>query len=253
MKKVELHLHLDGSVRESTVAELLGVNEKDIENKLHVNDYNSNLTEYLTKFDMPIKVMQTKENLSRIARELGEDLEKDGIIYAEVRFAPQLHTKKGLSYDDIVLSVIEGFKKCNIKINVILCMMRGASYINNLKTIEVAEKYLNKGVVALDLAGDEKHFKTKDYEELFKIAKEKNIPFTIHAGEADDTDIVVAGIVEFLTCRAALGIGGRGRLPGAHRCGVGNGRRHDCSFPGISRCRSERDSRWSGVQRQSAR
>lgn len=194
MKKVELHLHLDGSVRESTVAELLGVNENDIENKLHVNDYNSSLTEYLTKFDMPIKVMQTKENLSRIARELGEDLEKDDIIYAEVRFAPQLHTKKGLSYDDIVLSVIEGFKKCNIKINVILCMMRGASYINNLKTIEVAEKYLNKGVVALDLAGDEKHFKTKDYEELFKIAKEKNIPFTIHAGEADDASSVLDAI-----------------------------------------------------------
>ena len=143
---------------------------------------------------MPIKVMQTKENLSRIARELGEDLEKDDIIYAEVRFAPQLHTKKGLSYDDIVLSVIEGFKKCNIKINVILCMMRGASYINNLKTIEVAEKYLNKGVVALDLAGDEKHFKTKDYEELFKIAKEKNIPFTIHAGEADDASSVLDAI-----------------------------------------------------------
>lgn len=192
MKKVELHL--DGSVRESTVAELLGVNENDIENKLHVNDYNSSLSEYLTKFDMPIKVMQTKENLSRIARELGEDLEKDDIIYAEVRFAPQLHTKKGLSYDDIVLSVIEGFKKCNIKINVILCMMRGASYINNLKTIEVAEKYLNKGVVALDLAGDEKHFKTKDYEELFKIAKEKNIPFTIHAGEADDASSVLDAI-----------------------------------------------------------
>ena len=143
---------------------------------------------------MPLKVMQTKENLSRIALELGEDLEKDDIIYAEVRFAPQLHTKNGLSYDDIVFSVIEGFKKCNIKINVILCMMRGASYINNLKTIEVAEKYLNKGVVALDLAGDEKHFKTKDYEDLFKMAKEKNIPFTIHAGEADNANSVLDAI-----------------------------------------------------------
>ena len=194
MKKVELHLHLDGSVRESTIAELLNKKLEDIKDKLHVNDYNSSLTEYLTKFDMPIKVMQTKENLKRIARELGEDLKKDDVIYAEVRFAPQLHTKKGLSYDDIVLSVIEGFKKCNIKINVILCMMRGASYINNLKTIEVAEKYLNKGVVALDLAGDEKHFKTKDYEELFNIAKEKNIPFTIHAGEADDASSVLDAI-----------------------------------------------------------
>ena len=72
--------------------------------------------------------------------------------------------------------------------------MRGASYSDNLKTIEVAEKYLNKGVVALDLAGDEKHFKTKDYEELFKIAKEKNIPFTIHAGEADDASSVLDAI-----------------------------------------------------------
>ena len=97
MKKVELHLHLDGSVRESTIAELLGVNEKDIENMLHASDFNCDLKEYLTKFDMPLKVMQTKENLSRIAMELGEDLEKDDIIYAEVRFAPQLHTKNGLS------------------------------------------------------------------------------------------------------------------------------------------------------------
>ena len=194
MKKVELHLHLDGSVRESTIAELLNKKLEDIKDKLHVNDYNSSLTEYLTKFDMPIKVMQTKENLKRIARELGEDLKKDDVIYAEVRFAPQLHTKEGLSYDDVVLSVIEGFKKCNIKINIILCMMRGASYIDNFKTIEVAEKYLNKGVVALDLAGDEKHYKTKDYEELFKIAKEKKIPFTIHAGEADDASSVLDAI-----------------------------------------------------------
>ena len=83
--------------------------------------------------------------------------------------------------------------------------MRGASYIDNLKTIEVAEKYLNKGVVALDLAGDEKHFKTKDYEELFKIAKEKNIPFTIHAGEADDASSVLDAI-SFGTKRIGHGI-----------------------------------------------
>lgn len=194
MKKVELHLHLDGSVRESTVAELLNVKLEDIKDKLHVSSYNADLPEYLSKFDIPIKVMQSKENLSRIAMELGEDLARDDVIYAEVRFAPMLHTKEGLTYDDVVLSVLEGFKSCNIKINVILCMMRGASYIDNLKTIEIAEKYLNKGVVALDLAGDEKHFKTKDYEKLFKVAKEKNIPFTIHAGEACDASSVLDAI-----------------------------------------------------------
>lgn len=195
MKKVELHLHLDGSLRPSTVAQILNLDTGYVKNNMIVKSDNDSLSEYLTKFDLPIKAMQTKENLKRVASELAEDLKEDEVIYAEVRFAPQFHTDQGLTFDEVVESVLDGVKSVKeIKINVILCMMRGASYENNLKTIEVAEKYLNKGVVALDLAGDEKKYKTSDYEKLFDVAKKKNIPFTIHAGEAAGAKSVLEAI-----------------------------------------------------------
>lgn len=195
MKKIELHVHLDGSVRPKTVSELLNYDIKDVKSKMMVTSDTKDLTEYLTKFDLPIKAMQTKDNLKRIAKELALDLKDDDVIYAEVRFAPILHTKEGLSLDEVVSSVLEGIKSVNeIKINLILCMMRGFSYEDNLKTIMVAKKFLNKGVVGLDLAGDEKKYKTINYKDLFMIAKDNNIPFTIHAGEADTSKSVLDAI-----------------------------------------------------------
>lgn len=195
MKKIELHVHLDGSVSPKTVSELLNYDIKDVKNKMMVTSDTKDLTEYLTKFDFPIKAMQTKDNLKRIARELALDLKDDDVIYAEVRFAPILHTKEGLSLDEVVSSVLEGIKSVNeINVNLILCMMRGFSYEDNLKTIMVTKKFLNKGVVGLDLAGDEKKYKTINYKDLFMIAKDNNIPFTIHAGEADTSKSVLDAI-----------------------------------------------------------
>ena len=187
MKKVELHVHLDGSVRPSTISEILNLDLNYVKKNMSVDSNNEDLSCYLTKFDLPAKAMQTKDNLKRIAKELALDLVSDDIIYAEVRFAPQKHTLNGLSLDDVILSVLEGLKSVSgIKTNVILCMMRGDSFDKNKEVIDVCKKYLGSGVVALDLAGDEKHFKTKDYKTLFDIAKEKEVPFTIHAGEADN-------------------------------------------------------------------
>lgn len=195
MKKVELHIHLDGSLRPSTVAELLKISEEEATNKMIVKNSNQDLTEYLSKFDLPIKAMQTNENLKRVALELAYDLKLDDVIYAEVRFAPQKHTLNGLSLDDVITSVLEGFKSANkIKINLILCMMRGDSFQKNKEVIKICKKYLNKGVVALDLAGDEKKYETKDYKSLFDIANKENIPFTIHAGEADGPKSVLDAI-----------------------------------------------------------
>lgn len=185
MKKVELHVHLDGSVRPSTVSELLNRDLEDVCREMTVDSSNPNLSMYLTKFDLPLSVMQTKENLTRIAYELASDLKKDEVIYAEVRFAPIFHTKKGLSYDEIINSVLEGFKRVNIKINLLLCMMRGQSMEDNYAIIDLASKYLGKGVCGIDLAGDEYNYKTSLYEPLFREARQRNIPFTIHAGEAD--------------------------------------------------------------------
>ena len=186
LKKVELHLHLDGSVRPSTIASILNMDEQDIRKKMCTNKDTKDLKDYLSKFDLPISVMQTKENLTRISYELALDLKQDNVIYAEIRFAPLFHTKQGLTIDEVIIAVLDGLKQVPVKTNLILCMMRGSSYENNYKVIETAYKFLNKGVVGIDLAGDEKNYPVDNYKDLFEIAKNKKIPFTIHAGEADD-------------------------------------------------------------------
>lgn len=184
LKKIELHIHLDGSVSLDTISKITGNKKDEIFHLMVANDKLENLSEYLTKFDLPIKCMQTKENLKLISKELVDYLEKENVIYAEVRFAPIFHTKGNLTLESIVESVLEGLRSNNnVKTNLILCMMRGMEYEDNIKVIEVAEKYLGKGVCALDLAGAEDRYPLKDYINLFNVAKEKNVPFIIHAGE----------------------------------------------------------------------
>lgn len=194
LPKVELHIHLDGSIRPSTAAYLLNKGIDDVSNNMIASDKCEDLNEYLTKFDYPEKILQTKENLERVAYELALDLKKDNVIYAEIRFAPLKHIKEGLTLDSVVDSVLDGLSKVNIKTNLILCMMRNDTYSDNLKVIELASKYLNKGVGGIDLAGAEALYKTSSFKKLFVMAKKYNIPFTIHSGEADGYDSILAAI-----------------------------------------------------------
>jgi len=184
LKKIELHIHLDGSIPINTLTKLSKLDEETLKKAVIAKDKCHNLSEYLTKFELPIKYMQTKENLKIVSKSLVDYLETQNVIYAEIRFAPMFHTKKGLTYDEIITSILEGLKSNQfVKTNLILCMMRGFPEEENLKTINIAKKYLNKGVCAIDLAGAEDKYPLSNYIKLFEIAKEKNIPFTIHAGE----------------------------------------------------------------------
>lgn len=187
--KIELHLHLDGSVRIQTVKELLGVSD-DVINEMIAKDTCDNLDDYLEKFRLPLEVMQTRENLERIAFELTEDLERDNVIYAEVRFAPMFHTRKGLTMEEVISSVLKGLRKGKIKTNLILCMMRGEDFSTNREVIDLAYQFSHKGVCALDLAGSEAKYPVTLYKDLFMYAKERGIPFTIHAGEASSSESV---------------------------------------------------------------
>ena len=202
LPKIELHLHLDGSVRPSTASELLN---KNVEKDMIVDKDCNDLNEYLKKFDLPISIMQSKDNLERISYELAEDLKKDNIIYAEIRFAPIFHTRGGLALEEVVESVLKGLKKVDIKTNLILCMMRGLPYEDNEKIVYLAKKYLNKGVCAIDLAGAEALYKTKDYKELFQLSTKLDIPFTIHAGEADGIESIKSALA-FGTKRLGHGV-----------------------------------------------
>lgn len=184
LKKIELHIHLDGSVQLSTIAKLSGRSIEELKEEMVAPDKCADLSDYLTRFDTPLKYMQTKENLYQIAKEVADYLESQNVVYAEVRFAPMFHTKEGLTYNEIVEAVRDGLRSNeNVQTNLILCMMRGFPFEDNVKTIDAAFEYLYDGVCALDLAGAEDKYPLEDYAELFQMAKSKFIPFTIHAGE----------------------------------------------------------------------
>ncbi len=195
MPKVELHLHLDGSLDINSVKNKYNLTEEQVNEYMIANDKCKNLNDYLTKFDYPISIMQTEEEIEDITINLLKSLKSQNVIYCEIRFAPQFHTRKGLTQEDVIRTVLRAKEKVEIKSNIILCLMRGEGNENeNMETLDLAEKYLGKGVCAIDLAGAEAIYKTKDYETYFNIAKEKNIPYTIHAGEADGPDSIRAAI-----------------------------------------------------------
>lgn len=195
LPKVELHVHLDGSIRPSTVAELTNRSVENVRHDMVASLHCEDLNDYLTKFSLPVEVMQTRDNLKRVAHELALDLVNDGVVYAEVRFAPLKHLEDGLTKEEVVEAVLEGFRLVHgIEIRLILCMMRDMPDEENIKVIELAQKYIHHGVVAVDLAGAEALFKTSKFKNLFDRVKEYNIPFTIHAGEADGIDSIKAAI-----------------------------------------------------------
>lgn len=194
MPKAVLHLHLDGSLRPETVYEWLkeqgeDVKLEEVQKALMVDKDCRDLNEYLEKFDLPSKVLQTEEHIEQATFELFEDLSKQNVIYSEVRFAPSKHIEDGLTYNQVVEAAIRGMNKAKeqfeIDGNLILCCMRGDdNKRENIETLRATKEYLNKGVCALDLAGAEALFPTEDFEDIFKAAKDLDIPFTIHAGEA---------------------------------------------------------------------
>ncbi len=194
LPKIELHCHLDGCVRVETMYELLK-EQGDIEN-IELEDFRNlasimgecnSLIEYLERFKYPGKVMQTKENLERITYEVLEDMHRENVVYAELRFAPYLHMEKGLSFDEIMESVIKGMERAresfDIIGNLILIAMRHEDEENSINVAKQGEKYLGKGVVGFDIAGNEADFPPKIHEKAFRFAKEAGYKITIHAGE----------------------------------------------------------------------
>ena len=137
IKKVELHLHLDGSVSIPTLQIISNKTEEELKKEMIANEKCKNLSEYLTKFDLPISYMQTKENLKIISKELVDNLEKENVIYAEIRFAPMFHTQKGLTYNEIVEAVLEGLNS-NKNINEISNIV---GYDNSLYFSRLFKKY----------------------------------------------------------------------------------------------------------------
>ncbi|MBQ3500503.1 MAG: adenosine deaminase [Oscillospiraceae bacterium] len=210
---IDLHLHLDGSLSVKSVKELAALQNIEIPEKeeellklLRVNDDCKDLTEYLEKFAFPGKLLQTKEGLALSVYNLQEELKEQGLIHAEIRFAPQLHTLEGLSQREVIEAAIDGLDRSDFSAELILCCMRGNdNHEANLETVKLAKDYLGKGVCAVDIAGAEALFPTENFGDLFALARELEIPYTIHAGEADGPKSVWKAL-EYGTKRLGHGV-----------------------------------------------
>ncbi|MGI6255397.1 MAG: adenosine deaminase [Acutalibacter sp.] len=190
---IDLHLHLDGSLSPQLVGELARLQNlslpEDLETALTVPTDCSSLNDYLRCFDLPVALLQSGEALTLAVRDLSSRLEEQGLLYAELRFAPSQHTRQGLTQAQAVEAAIAGLPKRNgdgwrFCAQLILCCMRGGDPAANGETVKTAARYLGQGVCALDLAGAEALYPTADSRELFRLAGSLGVPFTLHAGEA---------------------------------------------------------------------
>ena len=198
--KALLHDHLDGGLRPETIIEIaqqIGYKKLPTDDPKKLADWfeescnSHSLVRYLETFSHTIAVMQSKEAIIRVSRECAIDLARDGVVYAEVRGAPELFTEKGLTLDQVVEATLEGFKQGmaeaasegnKIRVESLLCGMR-----QNNRSQEAAAavvKYRDKGVVGFDIAGPEDGFPPTNQLEIFEYLRKENAHFTIHAGEA---------------------------------------------------------------------
>ena len=198
--KVLLHDHLDGGLRPDTVVELaaevgyVGLPTTDVE---ALGDWfyeaadSGSLVRYLETFAHTVAVMQTADALRRVARECALDLAADGVVYAESRFAPELHIEMGLTLEQVVEAVLEGFREGEdlaeatgtpIRVRTLLTAMRHAA--RGREIAELAVRYRDQGVVGFDIAGAEDGFPPTRHLDAFEYLQRENAHFTIHAGEA---------------------------------------------------------------------
>lgn len=203
---IDLHLHLDGSLPIKTVLHLARVqkiilpsdDEKILKSYLSVSREAKSLNDYLKCFDLPLSLLQNGSAVECAVFELLRELSGQGIIYSEIRFAPQLHTKKGCIQEEIINSAIKGLESAENEFNIIakliLCTMRGGSFEDNALTVRLAAEFLQNGVCAVDLAGAEAIYKTELYRDIFLLAQKLSVPFTIHAGEADGAESVRSAV-----------------------------------------------------------
>ena len=223
LPKTDLHVHLDGSIRPSTIFELAREQriKLPVRGPAGLRRFLTRLTSgvslptYLKAFDLTLSVLQEPSALERVAFELAEDAHLENVRYMEVRYCPALHTKRGLKLPEIVDSVLGGLtraeRRYGIRTGTILCGIRHLSPKLSLTLADLAVAYVGRGVVGFDLAGAEKDYPAKAHREAFDRVLRNNVNVTVHAGEAFGPQSI----------RQAL------HYCGAHRIGHGTRLRED--------------------------
>jgi adenosine deaminase len=221
LPKVSLHDHLDGGLRPATVIELGGAIGLDLPSSdaaelarwFGEKSNSGSLVEYLKTFDLTTAVMQTREGLTRVAREFVQDLGADGVVYGEIRWAPEQHLTAGLSLDETVEAVQEGIEQGiedvratgrPIRIGQLVTAMRHLD--RGLEIAELAVRHRDRGVVGFDIAGPEAGFLPAKHRAAFDYLAAEFFPATVHAGEADGLESIRSALLDGRALRLGHGV-----------------------------------------------
>lgn len=221
LPKISLHDHLDGGLRPQTIIELADAvgHKLPYQDAEKLGDWffkaadSGSLERYLETFDQTTAVMQTREGLTRVAKEFVLDLHEDGVIYGEVRWAPEQHLRAGLTLDETVEAVQDGLEQGMAEVEAaggfirtgqLITAMRHAN--RGLEIAELAVRHRNNGVVGFDIAGAEKGFLPSRHKVAFDYLAEQLFPVTIHAGEADGVESIKDAIVSGRALRLGHGV-----------------------------------------------
>ncbi|MET0932654.1 MAG: adenosine deaminase [Mycetocola sp.] len=221
LPQMSLHDHLDGGLRPQTILELadaVGVEVPETEADALAQWFLAqcdagNLVDYLKTFDLTTAVMQTPEGLERVAREFVQDLSADGVLYGEVRWAPEQHLTRGLSLDEVVEAVQSGIDQGiddveragrSIQIGQLITAMRHAD--RALEIAELAVRHRGNGVVGFDIAGAEAGFPASRHRVAFDFLAQEHVPVTVHAGEADGLESIKSALFDGRALRLGHGV-----------------------------------------------
>jgi len=220
----DLHVHLDGSIREDTLvsmARAAGVlaSTSDAEEFLSRLRFRQGMTlaSCLERFEVTVGLLQTPKSLVRVSRELVFDCYRDGVRHVEIRFCPALHTKEGLSMGDAVEAVLEGAERGTadatrdaasewLSSRVIVSVLEGMSEEEALELVNLAIGHSDSGVAAVDLAGDESLFDADRYERPLRRASDAGLFVTVHAGEGGDPSHVAIAVDRLRASRIGHGV-----------------------------------------------
>jgi len=221
LPKVSLHDHLDGGLRPETIIELANEighqlprsNPEELRQWFLDSCDSGSLVEYLETFVHTTAVMQTKEGLIRVAREFALDLAKDGVIYGEVRWAPEQHLSNGLTLDEVVEYIEEGLSQAREEVRSNGGYLQTGQLITAMRQndraqeiAELAVRHREKGCVGFDYAGPEAGFSPSRHASAFRWLNEQLMPVTLHAGEADGKESIRDAIIDGRTLRLGHGV-----------------------------------------------
>jgi adenosine deaminase len=209
--KIELHLHLDCSLSYKVVHDIdPSITPEQYQHNFIAPGRCTNLADYITRAVQAIALMQTKEQLRLVTLDLFDQLQKDHVVYAEMRFAPLQHLQKGLTPTEVVAAVnaavVEGIQKTGIRAGVILCTLRHYTEAQSMETVRLVQQFKNTHIVGFDIAADEAGYPITNHTKAFQYANAHGIPCTAHAGEAKGPQSVWETVQNFHPSRIGHGV-----------------------------------------------